>query len=61
MIRSDKREPISMKERLSDLKLMVKIDVVEVQQGQDRGIPSSSRYVVPQVGEMKLGGERSRD
>ena len=50
-----------MKGSLPDLKLMVEIDVVEVQQGQDRRIPSSSTYMVPQVGEMKLGGERSRD
>jgi hypothetical protein len=61
MIRSDQGEPISMKVSFSDLELMVEIDVIEVQQGQDRRIPSSSTYVVPQVGEMKLGGERSRN
>ena len=61
MIRSDKGEPISMKESLSDPNLMVEIDVIEIQQGQDRRIPSSATNVVPQVGEMKLGGERSRD
>jgi hypothetical protein len=61
MIRSDQGDPISMKESLPDLKLMVEVDVIEVQQGQDRRIPSSATNVVPQVGEMKLGGERSRD
>ena len=50
-----------MKESFLDLELMVEIDVIEIQQGQDRRIPSSSTNMVPQVGEMKLGGERSRD
>ena len=36
-------------------------DVIEVQQGKDRRIPSSSMYMVPQVGEMKFGRERVRD
>jgi hypothetical protein len=43
-----------MKESLANPKLMVEIDVIEVEKGEDRRIGTRSGKVVSQVGKMKL-------